>query len=72
MRGQALPATQNIKILFWLIDRTSQLAGDLAEWGVWRGRSLVAMGIYLQQDHGDETLRVSTLAYKNSDHSVND
>ena len=39
----------NVKILFELIDRTAGLNGDLAECGVWRGRTLVAMGIYLRQ-----------------------
>lgn len=46
----------NIKILLEFVDQTSKLPGDLAECGVWRGRSLVAMGIYLQQKHIGKTL----------------
>jgi hypothetical protein len=39
----------NVNNLFQLIDETRDVPGDLAECGVWRGQSLVPMGIYLQQ-----------------------
>src|SRR5689334_15019948 len=46
----------NVKILFELIDRTAGLGGDIAECGVWRGRSLIAMGIYLKQKNSPRTI----------------
>jgi O-methyltransferase len=39
----------NINILIALLDRTCALEGDLAECGVYRGGTLIATGIYLQQ-----------------------
>ena len=39
----------NINNIFELIEKTRNVAGDLAECGVWRGQSLVPMGVYLQQ-----------------------
>jgi hypothetical protein len=44
----------NINILIELLERTANLNGDIAECGVWRGRTLIAMGLYLQQ-HGATT-----------------
>src|SRR5579871_2772568 len=41
----------NIKMLFDFLDRTASIDGGIAECGVWRGRTLVAMGLYLKQ-HG--------------------
>jgi Macrocin-O-methyltransferase (TylF) len=41
----------NVKILFDLLERTKNIKGEIAECGVWRGRTLVAMGLYLRQ-HG--------------------
>ena len=46
----------NVKILFDLLERTSAIPGDVAECGVWRGRSLVAMGLYLQQQGSRKTI----------------
>jgi hypothetical protein len=46
----------NAKILFALLERTSTIPGDVAECGVWRGRSLAAMGLYLQQQGSDKTI----------------
>ena len=46
----------NVKILFDLLERTSTIPGDVAECGVWRGRSLVAMGLYLQQQGSRKTI----------------
>ena len=41
----------NINNIFELIEKTRDVSGDLAECGVWRGQSLVPMGVYLQQRH---------------------
>jgi O-methyltransferase len=46
----------NVNILFELIDRTAGLEGDIAECGVWRGRSLIAMGVYLKQRNASKTI----------------
>jgi O-methyltransferase len=46
----------NVKILFDLLERTSTIPGDVAECGVWRGRSLVAMGLYLTQQGSRKTI----------------
>jgi hypothetical protein len=40
----------NINILFDLLDKTLSVAGDVAECGVFRGRTLVPMGVYLVQN----------------------
>lgn len=39
----------NIKILLEFLDRTAGLEGGIAECGVWRGRTFVAMALYLKQ-----------------------
>lgn len=39
----------DINILLELLDRTAHVGGGVAECGVYRGRTLVAMAIYLQQ-----------------------
>jgi O-methyltransferase len=39
----------NITIIFRLIDRIHALPGELADCGVFRGASLIAMALYLQQ-----------------------
>lgn len=39
----------NIKILLEFLDRTAGLEGSIAECGVWRGRTFVAMALYLRQ-----------------------
>ncbi|HEY6904108.1 MAG TPA: TylF/MycF/NovP-related O-methyltransferase [Candidatus Acidoferrales bacterium] len=39
----------NIGMLLDFLDKTTALQGDVAECGVWRGRTLIAMGVYLQQ-----------------------
>ena len=39
----------NIRILFKILDDTESLGGDVAECGVWRGRTFVAMALRLQQ-----------------------
>ena len=46
----------NIKILFELLERTKNIPGNIAECGVWRGRTLVAMGLYLQQQGSPKTI----------------
>src|SRR5689334_17116942 len=46
----------NAKILFDILDQTAKLDGDVAECGVWRGRTLIAMGIYLRQMHSPKIL----------------
>ncbi len=46
----------NPRILFDLLDRTRSVPGDIAECGVWRGRSLIAMGLYLKQAHSSKTV----------------
>jgi O-methyltransferase len=46
----------NVKILFDLLERTRNVLGNVAECGVWRGRTLVAMGLYLQQQGSPKTL----------------
>jgi hypothetical protein len=40
----------NINILFDLLDKTQPVAGDVAECGVFRGRTLVPMAVYLTQN----------------------
>lgn len=39
----------NVSLLFDVLDRVKGVEGDVAECGVWRGRTLVAMAIYLHQ-----------------------
>jgi hypothetical protein len=39
----------NINILFDLLERTQSVEGDIAECGVFRGRTLVSMALWLQQ-----------------------
>jgi hypothetical protein len=46
----------NVSMLLDFLDRTAGLEGDVAECGVWRGRSLIAMGIYLRQAQSRRTL----------------
>jgi hypothetical protein len=46
----------NIKILFDVLERTRGIPGNVAECGVWRGRTLVAMGLYLQQQNSPKTI----------------
>ncbi|HYL78111.1 MAG TPA: TylF/MycF/NovP-related O-methyltransferase [Bryobacteraceae bacterium] len=46
----------NTKMLFEFLDRTAKLEGDIAECGVWRGRTLVAMAIYLVQESIPKTI----------------
>ncbi len=46
----------NAKILFDILDQTANLDGDVAECGVWRGRTLIAMGIYLRQSRSQKTI----------------
>jgi len=46
----------NVNILLELLDRTAELEGDIAECGVWRGRSLIAMGIYVTQKNVTKTI----------------
>jgi len=41
----------NINIIFRMIDRTRSLNGDLADCGVFRGASLVAIAIYLREQN---------------------
>src|SRR5260370_4330911 len=41
----------NVRLLFDFLDRTAGIEADVAECGVWRGRTLIAMGLYLKQ-HG--------------------
>ena len=50
----------NIGILLDFLDKTSSLEGDVAECGVWRGRSRIAMEIYLRQIRSAKTLWGST------------
>jgi len=40
----------NINILFDLLDKTRSVPGDIAECGVYRGRTLVPMAVYLAQN----------------------
>jgi len=40
----------NINMLFDLLDKTQSVPGDIAECGVYRGRTLVPMAIYLTQN----------------------
>jgi O-methyltransferase len=40
----------NINILFDLLDKTKSIPGDVAECGVFRGRTLLPMAVYLAQD----------------------
>jgi O-methyltransferase len=40
----------NINILFDLLDKTTSVPGDVAECGVFRGRTLVPMAVYLAQN----------------------
>lgn len=46
----------NVNILLDCLDKTAALEGDVAECGVWRGRTLIAMGLYLRQMHSSKTL----------------
>jgi hypothetical protein len=46
----------NVKILFDLLERTAAIPGDIAECGVWRGRSLAAMALYLHQQNLGKTV----------------
>jgi hypothetical protein len=40
----------NINILFDLLDKTKSVTGDVAECGVFRGRTLIPMALYLAQN----------------------
>jgi len=46
----------NIKILLEFLDRTADLEGGIAECGVWRGRTFVAMALYLRQKSIPKTI----------------
>jgi hypothetical protein len=46
----------NIKLIFRMIERTRLLDGELADCGVFRGASLIAIGIYLQQQQIAKTV----------------
>lgn len=46
----------NINILLDVLERTSSIPGDVAECGVWRGRTLTAMGLYLKQHGSPSTI----------------
>ena len=39
----------NVRLLFDFLDKAAGIDGDVAECGVWRGRTLIAMGLYLKQ-----------------------
>lgn len=45
-----------MKMLFDFLDRTENIEGDVAECGVWRGRTLIAMGLYLTQRGSSKTV----------------
>lgn len=45
----------NVGLLFDCLKRTASLEGDVAECGVWRGRTLIAMGLYLKQRRSTKT-----------------
>jgi O-methyltransferase len=46
----------NIRMLVEFLDRTAAVQGDVAECGVWRGRTLIAMALYLKQRHSSKIL----------------
>jgi O-methyltransferase len=46
----------NIKILIELLNRTTDVAGDIAECGVWRGHTLIPMALYLRQIGSNKTV----------------
>ena len=46
----------NIELIFRMIERTHLLDGELADCGVFRGASLIAIGIYLQQQQIAKTV----------------
>src|ERR1700730_678795 len=46
----------NVRMLFDFLDRTAGINGAVAECGVWRGRTLVAMALYLKQKGSFKTL----------------
>jgi O-methyltransferase len=48
--------TSNINILLRLLEQTEHLGGDVAECGVFRGATLLAMGLHLHQGGIDKTL----------------
>ena len=45
-----------MRMLFDFLDRTAGINGAVAECGVWRGRTLVAMALYLKQKGSSKTL----------------
>ena len=56
-RAQRSPSgSANIKILLRLLDETAGISGDVAECGVYRGATLLSMGLYLQQRKIEKTL----------------
>src|SRR2546427_1027581 len=60
----------NINIIFRMIDRTRLLPGEIAECGVYRGASLLAMGIYLR--HNGIGKRIYGFdSFKGFDESIN-
>jgi hypothetical protein len=46
----------NVRILLDFLDKTRALEGGVAECGVWRGRTLIAMGLYLKQQGSAKTV----------------
>ncbi len=70
-KGQASPTGgSNIKIILSLLDRTIQVPGDIAECGVFKGNSLVALAIYLREKESNKKI-YGLDSFQGFDESVN-
>src|SRR5713226_5132484 len=55
-RIQSASGGANVRLLFDFLKKTAGVDGDVAECGVWRGRTLIAMGLYLKQQSSSKKL----------------